>query len=397
MGIFNYSNQTFVATDLAGILGARLNRSCFSKTDSSRLIQEQKVSLWFDGFSNDDDLRSMQIKNPDGSKTSVLNTSKNLGLAPLLDQKVLPKDLKQLLTDSKNKLQPGLTVSFGEYPMMIADDKTSEELNKIGLLYPTRKTYTFNRIVAPYYEESNRNHAAGFISNNRNFWGCLDPKAQLLYEQVPEVIYHGEKYVRVTARYVLDHELSDYWKKRVDVDRISIGYEFLLSNGFPVLYNQNYWVKVDQVEWKTGKFDLTPTKVLLGGMPLGKSFDFLAPYTDEFVEQHFYKDILPSDAKEVAKIQFKDELKDLITECHAENITELSGCLKQVVKPYIHVKTKESLYVLAYARQLFDLIQKGEHSKKSLDKELKTPSLVSKQNRCGFISLLFGELSQVRY
>ena len=105
MGIFNYSNQTFIATDLAGILGARLNRACFSKADSSKLIQEQKVSLWSDlGFTNDDDLQAMQIKNPDGSKATVLNTSKNLGLAPLLDQKVLPKDLNQLLTNLKNEL-----------------------------------------------------------------------------------------------------------------------------------------------------------------------------------------------------------------------------------------------------------------------------------------------------
>ena len=402
MGIFNYSNQTFIATDLAGILGARLNRSCFSKTDSSELIQEQKVSLWSDlGFTNDDDLQAMQIKNPDGSKATVLNTSKNLGLAPLLNQKVLPKDLKQLLTNSKNELKTGLTLSFGEYPMMLADKKTSEELNKIGLLYPTGKTYTFNKIVAPYYEESNRNHVAGFILNGRNFWGCLDPKAQLFYEQVPEVIYHGEKYVCVTARYVLDHELPNYWKKRVDVDRTSVGYEFLLSNGYPVLFNQNYWVKVDQVEWKTEEFDLTPTKVLLGGIPLGKSYDYTTQYTDEFVEHHFYKDILPSDAKEVAKIQFKDELKDLIVKNNAERVADWSLCVKQAIKPYKGIKTKEAIYVLAYAGQLFDLIQKDKFNKKSLDNELKTPSLVSKQNWRGvvnsFVDIFKSEFFQVRY
>ncbi len=382
MAIFNYSNQTFVATDLAGILGARLNKSCFSKTDSNRLIQEQKVSLWDNGFSNDDDLLSMQIKNPDGSKTAVLNTSKNLGLAPLLDQKVLPKDLNQLLTDSKNKLKPGLTVSFGEYPMMIADKETSKRLDEIGLLYPTGKTYTFNKIVAPYYEESNRNHVAGCISNGRNFWGSMSPTAQLWYEHVPEVMYHGEKYVCVTARYVLDHELPDYWKKRVDVDRTSVGYEFLLSNGCPVLFNQNYWVKVDQVEWKTGEFDLAPTKVLLGGMPLGKSYDYTAQYTNEFIEKSFYKDILPSDAKEVAKIQFKDELKDLIKKNNAESSSEWSWCVKQVIKSYKDIATKEAIYVLAYASQLFDLIQKGYFNKESLDQELKTPCLKKIPNGC---------------
>ena len=104
MELISYTNQTFSATDLAGILGARLNRTCSLNVDYKKVIQEQKVSLFNSPYDNDDDLCAMEIKNPDGSRAYVLNTSKNLGLAPVLSLSVLPKDLKQLLTDKKEQL-----------------------------------------------------------------------------------------------------------------------------------------------------------------------------------------------------------------------------------------------------------------------------------------------------
>ena len=110
---------------------------------------------------------------------------------------------------------------------------------------------------------------------------------------------------------------------------------------------------------------------------------------------------MPSDAKEVAKIQFKDELKDLIVKNNAERVADWSLCVKKAIKPYKGIKTKETIYVLAYAGQLFDLIQKGSFDKEGLNKELKTPSLVSKQSWRSvvnsFVDIFKSEFFQVRY
>ena len=114
-------------------------------------------------------------------------------------------------------------------------------------------------------------------------------------------------------------------------------------------------------------------------------------------EKYFYKDILPSDAKEVAKIQFKDELKDLIKKNNAESSSEWSWCVKQVIKSYKDIATKEAVCVLAYASQLFDLIQKGRFNKESLDQELKTPCLKKIPNGCLFFFKDIFSSSKVRY
>lgn len=397
MELISYTNQTFSATDLAGILGARLNRTCSLNVDYKKVIQEQKVSLFNSPYDNDDDLCAMEIKNPDGSRAYVLNTSKNLGLAPVLSLSVLPKDLKQLLTDKKEQLKSGLTLSFGEYPQWVADEKTAEELNKIEKLYPTGKTYTFNTIVSPYYEERNRHHNAGCVYSDQHHRWRLDVSAQLCYENRPEVMYHGEKYVCVTARYVLDHDLPNYWKTRVDNKRISIGHEFILSNGSLVGWGKPYWVKVGEVEWKTDEFVLIPSKVLLGGIPLGAHYDWTTKYTDEFVEKYFYKDILPSDAREVAKIQFKDEVRESINIKNAQDTKELSSCVRRALKPYLNVKTKEALYVVGYASWLFDMIQKGNLNQDTIQEELKTPCLKKKPNGCLFFFKDIFSSSKVRY
>lgn len=392
MDILTYTNRTFVATDLAGLLGARLNRTCLPETDCQKMIKDQKVSLWSTSGSYSYDLFAMEIKNPDASQAFVLNTSKNIGLAPILSHKILPKDLKQLLTEKKGRLKKGLTVSFGEYPMMIADKKTSEILTKIADFYPTGKEYTFNTIISPYCETSNKNDRlfAGMVNDKSCCWKNLPLDAQLLYENVPEVIYHGEKYVCVTARYVLDHPLPDFWKTKIDAHRASVGYDFLLSDGNRIEWNNPYWVKVDTVDWKTGYFDLYPTKVLLGGIPLGETYDFGSRYTDEFVNKYFFKEIIPSDAREVSKAQFKDELKNLIIQNDVQTIDEISYFIQQAVYPYQDVKTKEASFVLAYAHALLKSVQEGVFDKETfINKELQTPCLKKKVSHFSVFKNMF--------
>ena len=126
-------------------------------------------------------------------------------------------------------------------------------------------------------------------------------------------------------------------------------------------------------------------------------YDWTTKYTDEFVEKYFYKDILPSDAREVAKIQFKDEVRESINIKNAQDTKELSSCVRRALKPYLNVKTKEALYVVGYASWLFDMIQKGNLNQDTIQEELKTPCLKKKPNGCLFFFKDIFSSSKVRY
>ncbi|MBO7244641.1 MAG: hypothetical protein J6V53_05120 [Alphaproteobacteria bacterium] len=74
--------------------------------------------------------------------------------------------------------------------------------------------------------------------------------------------------------------------------------------------------------------------------------------------------MMPADERDVSKIQFKDELKESIIQNKVNTQPEIAHFVKQNITPYMPIQTKEALFVLGYASQLFDEIQKGNFDKK---------------------------------
>lgn len=89
--------------------------------------------------------------------------------------------------------------------------------------------------------------------------------------------------------------------------------------------------------------------------------------------------MMPADERDVSKIQFKDELKEFIIQNKVNTQPEIAHFVKQNITPYMPIQTKEALFVLGYASQLFDGIQKGNFDKEKLiNQKLKTPCLIKK-------------------
>ena len=88
--------------------------------------------------------------------------------------------------------------------------------------------------------------------------------------------------------------------------------------------------------------------------------------------------MMPADERDVSKIQFKDELKESIIQNNVNTQSEIAHFVKQNITPYMPIQTKDALFVLGYASQLFDGIQKGNFDKK-IDKSKAKNTLFDKE------------------
>ena len=126
------------------------------------------------------------------------------GLRPMVDY----NEIEDLITNSRTNEKGILEVEYGEYPQMLADNVTAEELEKLyqkKVLIKTKKKYTHD------------------ITKWQDKYFGFSEKREVEYQ------YKKEKYIRFVAT--------------------TNSHQLVLSNGETSEEGKAYWIKVEPVVW----------------------------------------------------------------------------------------------------------------------------------------------------
>lgn len=343
------------ATDLAGILGAR------SQFDTSRqTLEAQKCDVWVLESYTD------SVYSADGQIRELNSTARNVGVCPALSSDIVNKiKKKELYTTKETKDITSQTILFGEYPQTLANQQTSEFLEKAyqqKRLMSTGKQYTFNTIGKVYDKKENLwPYAAGQDRVSIASYNDVTKEELCCNSVVYAVQTHdefeflGEKYVRLMPR-VFDET-------------------FILSNKQDLKLNsfhtQHYWVKVEPIEWlEDKKGNWLSKRVLLGGLPVRHElYRWDAPYTfvGRFLKKHFMQDIIPSNTerfKEKSLEEYKSYLCLFLNETERTPFA-FGKTISAFSKQYILSKTSDEMTeidkeILTYSKNLINTLLSGE-------------------------------------
>ena len=160
------------------------------------------------------------------------------------------------------------SVTSGEYPQMVADKKTSAELENLynaKKLSTTGKTYTLDTA------------------------DVRDRNAKTKLETLQEYLYRDKKYIRVIAR--------------------PSGSDRKFANGEVIKEGQPYWVEVQPIEWYRDfpSGVLLAKKCLFAGLPLaaGKAKDQLT--IQKYMDTYFAREASLSEWEKLSEYQQKLE------------------------------------------------------------------------------------------
>jgi len=224
---------------------------------------------------------------------------------------LLPSETVKLTpTNHKTGVNDVEIVEYGEYPQMLADGETSQDLEslfQIGTLTQTGKTYTFD--------------SANLEDQNTPF----QPQTCTEYK------YEGKKYIRCDkpCPYDQSHYLSD--------------------GGYPHKY-EVFWVEVQPIEWladPTGTW--VSKKALVGGIQFDtKRYyegDFSKTFIKHYLDTYFAKEIEPSEtlaqkrekaikglSEKLSEISDLEKLKETITPARTPERTETLARIMRVRK-----------------------------------------------------------------
>lgn len=164
------------------------------------------------------------------------------------------------ISPSKARAIDGIRVAeYGEYPQTVADERTSERLERLHSsrsLRPTGKNYTFDSVVLP---------------------NCRPPFKATSFS---EYEMDGKRYIRVPGR-----------PERKDSK---------LSTGEQVEKGKPYWVQVQPIEWLMDRSGtMVAKKCLFAGIPFDteKKYDgdFSKTFMKHYLDTYFAKEIEPTE------------------------------------------------------------------------------------------------------
>ena len=246
-------------TDLTTILGGM---TCFDERTS-----ENTCYSW--SASEDDswmcDVLSVSMDgDEDGSSSDSLYISARPSLPSSEAAKISPKEVGTI-----NRIR---VVEWGEYPQMVADEPTSEKLERLHgsrSLHPTGKNYTLHSV---------------------------DKRSPIKLKPHSEYELDGKRYIRVPGAPCSENS------------RLSTGEQ--VEDGKP------YWVEVQPIEWLMDKSGwMIAKKCLFAGIPIyplawgkhepGTSYsyggDFLHTFMKHYLDMYFAKEIMPLELEKSQK------------------------------------------------------------------------------------------------
>ena len=256
-------------------------------TEGSRTPDDHRIcGAWTSSLGRYNDVYQV---NYSGSWLSVNPRARGYSARPVLS----PEEAQKLgLKNRKTSINGIDVVEYGEYPQTVADEQTSERLEKLfqtASLQQTGKNYTFD-------------------SANPHNW-----EAAFRATTYPEYELEGMKFIRLKAR---------------PYDRDSV-----LSNGSGVEERAFYWVRVEPIEWlKDPTGILISKKALFAGIQFNPQYeydgDFSKTFMKHYLDTYFAKEIEPSEL--TADRERKATIKGL-----SEKLAEVSDLerIKATVKP----------------------------------------------------------------
>ena len=219
----------------------------------------------------------------DWTRTDVRKVSARPALPPSEASKISPSEARAIA---------GIRVAeYGEYPQTVADERTSEKLERLHdsrSLRPTGKNYTFDSVGLTDYDTPFR---ATFFSE---------------YEM------DGKRYIRVLGR------PYDAYSK--------------LSTGEQVEEGKPYWVEVQPIEWL---MDRSGTMVAKKCLFAGIQFDTRDPYDVDFSEtfmKHYLDTYFAKEMEPIERVANREESKNIE---NSDMIASKISLLRAVVAPNV--------------------------------------------------------------
>ena len=276
-------------TDLTVILGSWMTG------EDDRTSEDDLTCLsWSASFSGSEDV-SCVYYNGDmrGSSAKARDISARPALPPSEASKISPSEARAIA---------GIrVVEYGEYPQTVADDVTSEKLERLHKsksLRPTGKSFTFD-------------------SADDDYKTSFEATSYQEYEM------DGKRYIRVPGR---------------PADKNS-----KLSTGKQVESGKPYWVEVQPIEWLLdGSGWMVAKKCLFAGIQFDTkdslfNCDFSKTSIKHYLDTYFAKEIEPSQTiertkrKEIANSVSKGGLKDFLAS-KAKRLDEVSKSVRKSLK-----------------------------------------------------------------
>ena len=295
------------ATDLAVLLGSRSDEprnGDFPRTPEDDCIDYTWTAVPLIFSETNVDIWAVAREAP--GRTGFRCYDRN-SVRPVL----LPSETVKLTpTNCKTGVNDVEIVEYGEYPQMLADGETSQDLESLfqkGTLTQTGKTYTFDSVDC-------KDHDTTF-----------QPRICTEYE------YEGKKYIRCDQP--CPHDEAHY-----------------LSNMHFPHKDDVYWVKVQPIEWladPTGTW--VSKKALVGGIQFDtKRYyegDFSKTFIKHYLDTYFAKEIEPSEtlaqkrekaikglSEKLSEISDLEKLKETITPARTPERTETLARIMRVRK-----------------------------------------------------------------
>ena len=235
-------------TDLTVILGSRMNRVGSPKTSEG----ETTCESWSASSYGDVIVRHVGYM---GRKNAEGATERSISARP-----ALPPSEASKISPSEARAIDGIRVAeYGEYPQTVADERTSEKLERLHdsrSLHTTGKNYTFDSV------------------------GLDDYDTPFKATSYPEYEMDGKRYIRVLGRPYDD--------------------DSKLSTGEQVKKGKPYWVEVQPIEWL---MDRSGTMVAKKCLFAGIQFDTKRHYNGDFsktsmkhyLDTYFAKEMEPTE------------------------------------------------------------------------------------------------------
>ncbi len=218
----------------------------------------------------------------------------------------LPQKEASKISPSEAKVIDGIRVAeYGEYPQTVADERTSEKLERLhgsNSLRSTGKNYTFDSVELENYDT---------------------PFKAISY---PEYEMDGKRYIRVPGRPADD--------------------DSKLSTGEQVEEGKPYWVEVQPIEWLMDRSGtMVARKCLFAGIQFDTKSsydgDFKGTFMKHYLDTYFAKEMQPLERTNVkenstkktdddpATKRIKKIKEQMLRTIAAENVSPQKGVVKR--------------------------------------------------------------------